>query len=802
MLNQFRYHLKVATWSLLRSRSFAVASIGTLTIALSVFVAAMSIYNSYVMRPLSYPKEAEVLVVKQATRVEGKEADEYQTVRGLQHWYREQTALNQFTLVATSSDLITNLDGAPRLQVSFVTPQYFAVLGVPLVLGRTMNANEDLDQQSRVALIGERAWVELYRRDPAVLGKEITVGKKSHTIIGVVASSFKEPHLFDGGRAEVWLPFDAGDHYNAPWDSTYASVHALGRVGAGGVEAAEREFANKIADIRSEWSSEWPQLESVVPRMTPLREAELGDSRRFSLIMLLGAATLLGIAVINVATLFMARAVQQAESLRVRVIVGATRRQLLVTQGVEAALVVVVAIALSFTFSPLLLAGFRALAASSVPLTQGIALTWHVWLYAAALASLLVAIFVMVVNASFNVSSIGGKRHGSGKGATATYSKSWARALLGLELYLIVTVLALSGSALVASARPLLRSMHWSPDNVVHLFAFTSNETAGPGEKALLYQKIEQRLASMRQIDQIALGAPLISEKRVAFSVSTEDGESLGFVRANAAGANYFKLFGIDIVEGREFSAAALRGDAKELIVTQDMAKMFAPGGGALGRTLVVNDQMYEVVGIAENVNEPRHFGEDGSARLWRPQAPTFYPMNIKLRVGATLDRDAAAQLLKEIDPSLMIWEYFDLEEELAKSLRPSRIVLYVASALAVFGMVLSVIGIWGITGYLLGLQTRELAVYRALGMDSARFRGWLLRVFGPAIGAALMLVGLSIWLLASSVSPPLDEYLSLSFVGSLAAGMVGLTVIASTLAIRGGRFMGMSISRALTGDA
>lgn len=800
MLARFLYHLKVAVWALRGSRSFTFAATGTLAIALSVFVAAISIFDSYLMRPLPYPREEEIVLVKQLTRVEGKEDDVYQTARGLQHWYQRQTALREFSLVTTGSDLVTNLPDSPRQNLAFVTPNLFPLLDVPLVQGRPFAEDEGLDAQSRVALISERAWKDLYQGAASAVGSQIVVGKKPYTIVGIVGAEFKEPYLFNRGSTDIWLPFDAGGHYNAAWDSTFAGMHALGRVDPGQRDAVVQEFTQLINDIRGEWSTAWPQLEAITPRLVSLRDVELGDTQRFSLIGVLGAAALLAIAVINVATLFMARAVQQAKSLRIRVMVGATRRQLLVTQTMEAMVVVVLALAISLACTPVLLSGFVKLAASSLPLTQGVALTWRVWLYAAALAGLLSGVFVLIVNASFNVQSLKVTGHGTGKGTAASFSKTWSRALIGLELYLIVTILALSGSALTGAARPLLRDMNWAPTGAMHLFVFSSNETLGTGEKSLLYQRIEDRLRENDAVEQIALGTPPVAERRVAFDVKKTTGESLGFVRAHHAGQGYFDFFGIPLLEGREFSEAALRGEARELIITEELAGKVAPEGDAVGTALMMDGKPHEVVGVAANINEPRYHGVDQNSRLWRPQLTTYFPMNVRVREGSALDRGAITRMLAEVDGSLMVWEHFDLKALIQQMLRSSVIVLYVAIVLACFGIILSAVGVWGITGYLLGLQMRELAVYRAAGMGTARFFQWLMRVFGPALAGALLLSVATCSVIASLIPPAYESYLQLSLLGSLLAGCLGLAVAGVALLTRGSQFMRMSVARALTG--
>ncbi|MCJ8271921.1 MAG: ABC transporter permease, partial [Psychrosphaera sp.] len=200
--------LKLAFASLLRVPGFSMTVILTLAVTLGALICIFSLNNLLLVKPLPYPNADKLVVVNHTYTEDGEIEFGAQTLPGMLLWYKKQTVLEQMALIEGTYQNISSHVEQPAVAVNFVTPEYFSLLGVPMLLGRAMNFEEGLDQRKAVAVISYHSWLKWFGGDKGIIGKKTRIGDNSYQIIGVIAQGFNPPQIGGTDLIEVWLPWD------------------------------------------------------------------------------------------------------------------------------------------------------------------------------------------------------------------------------------------------------------------------------------------------------------------------------------------------------------------------------------------------------------------------------------------------------------------------------------------------------------------------------------------------------------------------------------------------------------------
>jgi putative ABC transport system permease protein len=637
----------------------------------------------------------------------------------------------RFTLGDSSRGATETLNGAA------VSPAATRFLGERPLIGRMIGAADTVANASPVAVIGEALWRRSFGGTSDVLGQRVLLNGVHHTIIGVVSERFVVPFL---GVRDLLVPFQRTDIDDA-------TVLAKLRPGVT-IEDANREIARMFPPT-SELNpfDDPPKLVRQVD-MTP-------DGQKHVLLALLGAVgiiVLIGCA--NVANLLLARAWNRQREFAVRAALGAGRGRIIRQVLTESVSLALIAGVLGLVVAHGVVKGVGLLIPGAV---TDVRIDAAVFAWSAAV-SLLAGILFGIAPAF--TAADGSVAESLKAGARVAVGSRWARRL---RVGLVVSEMALS-VVLLVGAGLLVRT----------LFALSQADLGfQPRGIASVELRLDttrfrdataRRSAALATLDAVkaipgVLGATLASASPPSFSIGafgvsvdghTSAGDTLKTLGVNGVAPDYFAFAGINIKQGRTFSAVPATDnafDSGEIIINETLARRLWPDGGALGARLRRNEKLWgTVVGIVSDVRLP---SDDSFTRLnknlqlYFPQATGAARTTLLVRSNlptAALG-SAVTTAVRGVSSAIRVAPLRTADEVISASTRAQKIILQLIGSFALLAIVLAAFGLHAVIAYSAHQRTREIGVRVALGAQNADVMRLILRQ-GLALAVAGTVIG------------------------------------------------------------
>jgi len=650
-----------------------------------------------------------------------------------------------------------------RVRGAVVSGNYFDVLGVKALIGRTFLPEEDRTPNSHpVAVIGYGLWQRRFGSDPHVIGQTITLNEHDFIIIGVTPEDFASP--FAGTVIDVWTPTMMKDYVARPHfsltDRASRWLMVMGRLKPG-ITVSQAQ-AN-IAAIAGQLEKEYPTTnEELGVEVYAVKESpySLRRTLQSSLTVLMAAVeVVLLIACANVANLLLARAASRRKEIAVRVALGGSRlrlvRQMLTESLVLATLGAGMGMALAVWTA-------RFLPVFLPPYTAGTNFQTRpdatVFAFTAALTVIATLLFGLAptLQASRPDLVTGLKE------TTALIARGRNR--ISLRHGLVMTQVALSMVALV-SAGLFLRSLHeaykanpgFDPDHVLlaSFDPFLSGYDESRGRE--FYRRLVEDVRTLPGIQSATLARRLpLTLGGIAFSNVTIDGytpsraEDMRF-NYETVGPHYFETMRIPLAHGRDFDERDHEHAPRVVVINEMMARRYWPKESALGHRLKLTSDWLEIVGVAKDVKN-RSLNEPPKPFLYLPLFQD-YRSNMILVARTTIDPGQAFRAVQgevsALDKRMPIFDVETFQEHIGVSLFLQRMA---ATLLSIFGLLaisLAALGLYGVMAYAVSQRTRELGIRISVG---ARKSDVVKLILGQAVmlAAAGMTGGLVIALVVT----------------------------------------------------
>jgi len=742
LLQDLRYALR----TLRQSPGFTAVAVLTLALGIGANTAIFGVVDAVLLQALPYPDAAQLVVLSAAR---GDQQQLLISVPEAEDWRARNRTLTDIGIQRTQSVNLTGTEAPDRLVGSYVTASTLHILGARVTLGRLFGPEETLPGSGqRVVILSAAAWKTRFGADSSVLGRSVTLDGRPHRVIGVLSDAFRDPF----SPVEVFLPIAS-----APSQSWFTrgspSFWAFGRLKTGvTLEQAQGDLSRVARDLAQEYPSPNANTGASVRR---LRDSIVGPVRDTLLIVLAFVAVVLLIACANVANVQLARAVSRSREMSLRAALGAGRARLvrqLLTESVVLASLGGVAGVLAARWA---IGALVALVPDGLPSVVGdVGLAPGVLAFAVAITAAASLLFGAAPAVRASRGDLRGALQNRG-GALARHGRVDPRlVLVSAELALCV-VLLIGAGLLTRSLRALTRvDPGFNPANILTA-EFRLPRARYASDQSIttfMTQALEQIRAVPGVRDAALVQSIPLSGNWGTTTYVPDTRPSLAPDQAiqtqlNVVSEGAFRVLGVPLVAGREFTAADAAGSVPVAVVNQELARRTWPGRSALGRRLRISgppDVWATVIGVVGTIRQ-RTLREAPSPQLYRPMTQAA---NIFNSIAARTDGEPMAlarsvrAALWSVDPEQPVWRMRSMASLLERDVATPKVIMLLTTLFASLALLLAVIGVYGVVSYVVAERTREVGIRMALGARSSEvvrlFVGRGLRAIGVATATGL----------------------------------------------------------------
>jgi putative ABC transport system permease protein len=670
-------------------------------------------------------------------------------------WYIGMDAAPLFDL--TEPGEYQNVAGA------IVSANFFDVLGVRPVVGRTLGDSNVSGEPDPVAVIGYRLWVERFGGSTLALGRPMTLNGRVYEVAGVMPRDFSFPE-----NSEVWLAGSSPETVSAIINSETTFTEFIPRTVARlqpGVGRAQAQaiLSASLLRLREPHIEGWPH---VTLSLIPLYDDLYGDARRPLAILFGAGGFVLLIAWALVSILCWVRVTRREKEFAVRAALGAGRWRLMLQFVVEGGLV-----SLAGSAGAILIGSWtariipRLIPSHGLPGGSGLA-DWHVLAYLAVVCAL-----SAMIPSAWSARGAGRLDIARTLG-DASYTSSFGPRRRGV-LGILATVLVCVAFTLTAAAGLMVDNFHrvttaplgWEPANVWAL-SFNLHGVESPSRR--LAPLFDNAVTNVQQLPGIraaavADAAPVPGSSVSVITVARAEGsqrelgpQGLTF-DSIAVSPQYFTVLGISLLEGRSFTEADCVKSEPVAIVDQSVAQYFWGQADPVGRQMTASraadGRVVTVVGVVRT-NRAAGYASQPEPTIYTPIPSRLTPsvswLLLRMQARAKPPINGIRRALSSLSPGTIPSEPRPAEQLLEEAGAVPRARADILSLFSILALALAAAGAYAVTAYAARQRVREFGIRMALGAT----RGGILRLMLRQTLLSLALGLAAGWILALGAAP------------------------------------------------
>lgn len=745
-LQDIRYGLRV----LFKNPGFACTAILTLALGIGINTAIFSVVYGMLLRPLPYRQGGQLVVLHQVAP-RAHLADVPFSAKEITDYREQNHTLQGVAEHHSMFFLLLGKDWAQRVQTAVVSANFFELLGVKPLLGRTFVAGDEQHNADAVLILSYKYWQTQRGGDPNIVGKVFQMNNRPQTVIGVLPPFPQYPIESDVYMPTSQCPFRSDPAFIANRNARMMTAFARLKPGVSG-QQAQSDLSTIAGRLQMAYPESYPKEYGYGASVIPLRD-DLTRRARLTFLVLLGATGLvLLIACANVANLLLARLLKLERELAVRSALGATKLRLMRQLLTESVILSLTGGALGVLAAPLAVRLLANFAQRFSTRANEVKLDAPILLFALGL-SLLTGLLFGLAPA---FSSVGHTdeflKEGMGR-STAGVGRQRFRATLVIA-QVAVSFMLLIGAGLMIRSFWKLQQVNpgFAVDHVLTMRLSPNFSRYSAREFVTLDKEILRRVDHVGAIQSAALASSFpFDPEGVATGPNTvglqiegrsqSKGELPPIAQIVVVSAGYFQTLRQPLLEGRFLTEHDIEEDALPVVViNQAMARHRWQTEDPIGKRIKFDDRKgwAQIVGV---VGDAREYGLERSAQdeLYVPG----YDHNLVIRTA--VEPMAAAPLIQsalhDLDPQLAIDQVNTIAAFEQESFASPRLTTTLLGLFAVFAVLISAGGVAGTIALAVSQRTRELGIRVALGASRPSLLRMVLRQ-GLGLALAGTLIG------------------------------------------------------------
>jgi predicted permease len=749
LLQDLRYGFR----TLIKKPGFVLVAVVTLALGIGGSTAIFSVVNAALIKGLPYRSSDQLYHLWE--RTPQKEFNKREFSYPDYQDYQQNSVFDGLAAYSGAGAILSGSGEPESVPAVRASANFFNVLGVDPIVGRTFQPDEDKPGGPKVTILTYGLWQRRFGGDASIVGRAITINGESYTVIGVLPASFQ----FALRPADLWLPYQP-----TPNQLSRRFMHGTNLIGRlkSGVTAVQAQ--SELSVIAGRIEQQFKESHAgTVATLVPLQEEVVGTVRPILMVLLAAVGFVLLIACANVASLLLTRSLARAKEVAIRSALGASRwrviRQLLTESVVLSVIGGAAGLLIAYWGTPSLVTALPQSQLNAMPFLKSLHIDARILAFSFVLSLLTGIFFGLAPALQSSRLDLNETLKEGGRNSSAGAGHRLRSALVVSEIALAVVLLIGAGLMMKSLYRLLQTNVGFNTENLLTMTVILPATKYTENSQSINFNdQLRERVQSLAGVSGAGTVniLPLNGGNTTRFNIEGDPVPPPGQeVEANirTVSDNYFQTLGIPLLAGRNFDASDKPNVQGVVIIGKSVADRMFAGRDPIGRKIkysAIDAPGDLIVGV---VGDVKITGLDQAIKPvlyypFRQNASIFSNLVLRTNSDTTTLANMVRNEIRSIEPEAAILNINTMNEVIAQT--PAsfmrRFPALVISIFAGIALLLASIGIYGVVSYSVSQQTHFIGVRMALGASPVDIlkmvmkQGLWLALLGVGIGVAASL--------------------------------------------------------------